>query len=275
MKAGVYQFAPCFGDIQANVRRIREQVEILDADLVVLPELCTTGYQFLSEEEVLSLSEPVPEGPSVRAFLEMSRRTNTVIVAGMAEREGDAVYNTAVVTGPDGFIGKYRKVHLFREEKRWFRPGGEFPVFTWQDIRIGVMICFDWLFPEAARSLALQGADILCHPANLVLPYCQRAMITRSLENRVFALTANRVGREERKAGWPLLFTGESQIVAPDGEILFRMGREQEGGLAADLDIPAARDKHITPLNAIWEDRSPDAYLLANPPADSGEGGDA
>jgi len=97
-------------------------------------------------------------------------------------------------------LGTYRKIHLFYKEKLYFAPGENPPkVFNVNGVNIGVMICFDWIFPETARTLSLQGAELIAHPANLVLPYCQNAMITRSIENRVFTATANRVGSELRE----------------------------------------------------------------------------
>ena len=125
---------------------------------------------------------------------------------------------------------------------------------------IGLLICFDWIFPEAARTLALAGATLLCHPSNLVLPHCPDAMITRCLENRVFAVTANRVG-EERRGVTPLRFIGLSQVVSPRGERLARCGAVDEGAATAVID-PGAFDKRLTPRNDLWEDRRPDIYRL-------------
>jgi predicted amidohydrolase len=118
-------------------------------------------------------------------------------VAGLAERRGDRLYNAAVYLGPEGVRAVYRKVYLFDREQESFDPGDEpFRVHRLGQARLGILVCFDWMFPEAARSLALQGADILVHPANLVLPHGPSAMLTRALENGVFTATANRVGLE-------------------------------------------------------------------------------
>ena len=230
MKIGVYQFAPEFGQKEKNLQKIEDVLDDARADLVVLPELCTTGYQFVSREEVDGFSEPVPEGPTVNRLSKICKQKKMFLVAGLAELSKKTVYNTAVLLGPDGFMGSYRKVHLFFEEKQWFQPGDQgFPVYDIGQARIGLMICFDWIFPEAARCLALQGADMICHPVNLVLPYCQEAMITRSIENGVFTVTANRIGTEERGGKDPLTFTGASQITGPRGELLFRLDTDREG----------------------------------------------
>jgi predicted amidohydrolase len=263
MKVGIYQFAPEFGEKEKNFLRIEETLGKSDADLVVLPELCTTGYQFVSREEIDALCEPVPDGPSVERFIRICTKKNMFLVAGIAEKSEWMVYNTAVLVGPGGFIGSYRKVHLFYEERQWFQKGNlSFPVFDIGKVKIGLMICFDWIFPEAARSLALQGADILCHPVNLVLPYCQEAMVTRSIENGVFTITANRVGSEARGGKEKLAFTGGSQVVGPRGQLLFRLGTKNEAFREIEIDPIMARDKQITQFNHILNDRIPDQYRL-------------
>ena len=170
-----------------------------DADLIVLPELCASGYQFVSQQEVMTLSESVPNGPTTQRLIDLAKRRRMTIVAGLPERAGAACYNSAVVVGPSGFIGCYRKTHLFFEETLFFTPGDTgFQVWDIGPAKIGVMICFDWYYPEAARTLALKGAEIICHPSNLILPNCPDSMPVRCLENRVFAITCNRTGSEVR-----------------------------------------------------------------------------
>lgn len=263
MKVGFLQFAPEFGNKAANLERIRRWVlEGPSLDVLVLPELATTGYLFLSPEEVAQEAEPIPEGPSSQLFLDLARQRDLALVVGLAERADHRVYNSAAAYLPDGTTVVYRKVHLFWNEKNLFTPGDlGFPVWTFRNARFGLMICFDWYFPEAARSLALQGAEILLHPANLVLPWGQTGMQYRALENRVFTVTANRTG-EERRGGQHLKYTGGSQIVAPNGDVLLRVGRETEGIFFVDLDPTAARDKQITPRNHPLEDLRPDQYRL-------------
>lgn len=261
MIAGLLQFAPAFGDIKGNVAKVLRILSEKQADLVVLPELFNTGYQFISKDEAIGLSEEVPSGFTTGSLIELSRAKDLHIVAGIAERDGDSVYNSAVLTGPDGYIGVYRKTHLFFEEKLWFSPGDTgFKVWETPIGRIGVMICFDWFFPESARTLALRGADIIAHPANLVLPYCPDAMPTRCLENRVYAATANRTGQEERGGKERLEFIGTSEIVSPAGEVLYRAERDSEEFGAAEIDIAAARDKNLNPLNNLFEDRRKEYY---------------
>ena len=167
------------------------------------------------------MSERVPDGPTTQACIELARQHRMHLVVGLPEQAGGQCYNSAIVVGPSGFLGSYRKTHLFCEETLFFSPGDSgFRVWDIGQARIGVMICFDWYYPESARTLALQGAEILCHPSNLVLPHCPDAMVTRSLENRVFSITANRIGQEARGGKPPLTFIGKSEVVSPTGRIL-------------------------------------------------------
>lgn len=261
MKAGFYQFNPVFGEKEGNLRRVLSAVRDADTALVVLPEFFATGYQFVSREEVAGLSEEIPGGSTTQALSAVSREKRIHIVAGLPEKTGERFYNSAVLTGPDGFIGVYRKTHLFFEEKLFFSPGDTgFQVWDTALGRIGIMICFDWYFPESMRTLALMGADLVAHPSNLVLPHCPNSMPVRCRENRVYAVTANRIGVEARTEEPPLRFIGQSQITAPDGSILVRALEDEEALLALDIDLAPARDKTVTSLNNLFGDRRPEMY---------------
>ena len=144
---------------------------------------------------------------------------------------------------------------------RFFTPGDS-GLHVWDigKARIGVMICFDWYYPEVARTLVLQGADILCHPSNLVLPNCPDAMITRSLENCVFSLTANRVGQEARGGKLSLTYIGKSELVSPKGNILSRASIDKEELVVLEIDVNEARDKLINSYNDLLKDRRPHLY---------------
>lgn len=260
MRAGFIQFMPVLGDIDQNIQRISELVEATDADLLVLPELCNTGYHFVSRQEAEALAEEIPSGKTTEALCGLARTRGTYIVAGLIEKSGNRCYNASVLVGPDGYIATYRKLHLFFEETLWFDPGDREPAV--HDIgicRVGLMICFDWIFPETMRILALKGADVICHSANLVLPYCQEAMVTRCLENRVFAVTANRIGKETRGEK-SLHFTGKSQITAPDGKILHRAEEAMAECHVVEIDPALARNKAISPYNDAFGDRRTELY---------------
>ena len=221
MRIGYFQFDPVFGEVVRNLDLVTARLEQVEADLIVLPELFATGYQFISQDEVARLAEPVPDGATTKRLVEIARRREVAIVAGLPERAGSQYFNSAVVVGPKGFIGCYRKTHLFFEETIFFTPGDSgFQVWDIGVAKVGVMICFDWFYPEAARTLALQGADIIAHPSNLVLPHCPDSMVTRCLENRIFSVTANRIGSEARGGKDRLTFIGMSEVVSPRGHIV-------------------------------------------------------
>jgi predicted amidohydrolase len=261
MLVGFYQFAPDFGEVSHNLDKVVDTLDRTEADLIVLPELFASGYQFVSQQEVTALSEPVPDGPTTQRLIDLAKRRRMVIVAGLPERAGAACYNSAVVVGPSGFIGCYRKTHLFFEETRFFTPGDTgFHVWDVGMAKIGVMICFDWYYPEAARTLALKGAEIICHPSNLVLPNCPDSMPVRCLENRVFAVTCNRTGSEARGGKDRLTYIGNSEVVAPRGTILHRAPRDQEELYIVEITPADARNKALTPYNDLLRDRRESLY---------------
>lgn len=260
MKIGFVQLSPVLGDRAATLReldRMREEFRL--ADLVVLPELCNSGYNFTSIEQARSTAEDARNGVFAQYLSLLSKRHNQYIVAGINERDEQdgRLYNTAVLVGPEGHIGKYRKLHLFMKEKDYFQPGNlGLPVFDLGVCKVGMLICFDWIFPETWRVLALRGADIICHPANLVLPgLAQRGVPVHAVMNRIFVVTANRVGQEG-----DLVFTGQSIIAAPQGDVVAEASGVDPQVCITDVDIDLARDKMITPCNHVLNDRRPSEY---------------
>lgn len=263
MRVGYFQFNPLFGEVKRNLDVVATRLGQVQCDLMVLPELFASGYQFLSKAEVDDLAEAVPEGQTTQRLLEVARERAMHLVGGLPERHGGRCYNSAVVVGPEGFLGVYRKAHLFFQETLYFSPGDTgFRVWDIGWARIGVMVCFDWLYPEAARTLALKGAEIVCHPSNLVLPHCPDAMVTRCLENRVFGITANRIGFEARGGQDRLTYIGKSQIVSPRGRVLHRAPADQEDMRVLEIDPAEARDKSLNPHNELLRDRRKDLYEL-------------
>lgn len=228
----------------------RERVEIL-----VLPELANSGYALADKDEGFSAAESVPDGPLCRRLAEWSR-PGRMVVCGLCTRRGDQLFNTAAAFGSGNFLGQYHKAHLFMKEQQLFSPGEEEPpVYLFQDTKVGVMICYDWAFPEMARVLALKGAQLIAHPSNLVLPYGQQAMVVRSIENGIFTATANRMGLERG-----IEFSGHSQITSPKGEVLALANGEFQGVIAAEVDLCMAENKMITPYNHLFKDRKPQLY---------------
>ncbi len=264
MRAGYAQMRPQLLEAKANLERMLQTVrDNPEADLLVFPELAVTGYAFTDRDEAATVAEPVPDGPSVKALEEVARECGTAIVSGFCEQDGDTLYNTAVVIGREGYVGKYRKCHLFWDEFDIFGVGDRFDVFDLDmgdagTVRLGVVICFDWTFPEAWRTLALKGAQLVCCPSNLVLPgLAQSAIPIHSLINRYYSILANRTGDEK-----DLHFTGMSLVSGTKGEILVKASADGDEVGLADIDPKLAMDKMATPRNHVLEDRRPDIYFV-------------
>jgi predicted amidohydrolase len=261
---------PEIGAVEANVThslRLLEKAAAMGAQLVVLPELCNTGYVFQSRAEALGLAEPIPDGPTVSAWLEAARRLGLYIVAGIAERAGDILYNSAVVIGPQGLIGTFRKNHLWNQENLFFTAGDSgCPVFDTPLGRIAVAICYDIWFPEVFRMAALQGADILCVPTNWVpmadQPDDAPAManiltMAGAHSNALFVAAADRVGTER---GQP--FIGRSLIVDHTGwPLAGPASADAEEIILAEVNLQDPRRKApVNAFNHVLSDRRTDLY---------------
>lgn len=249
----VVQTNPSFGEVQKNVEEAIKLMESNPADLYVLPELFNTGYNFSTTTELKQLAESI-EGMTFTVVQAFARQRQCYIVYGFAECDNGSFYNSSALVGPDGLIGVYRKIHLYYRENIFFKRGNlGLPVFNTPIGKIGMMICFDWLFPEVTRTLMLKGAQLIAHPSNLVLPYCPDAMVTRCLENRVFTATANRIGSEDR-GGFKFTFIGKSEIVSPKGEILTRLSDNMLGIEAVSVNLNDALNKRLNEYNDINEE---------------------
>lgn len=260
MLVGFLQYQVRFGEFEANCARIESLLGGERFDLLVLPELCLSGYFMPSREDALKLSTESDAGETFDFFRKLASRHDGAVVFGFPERDGERVFNSAAAVLPDGSSHLYRKVHLFNLEKSWFDPGDlGFSVFEFRGARIGMMICFDWIFPEACRTLALKGADIVCHPSNLVMRYCQDAMITRSLENSIFSITCNRIGTDS-VGDQSFTFTGSSQITDNRGRVLAKAHADTEEVRFIEIDPQQARNKLITQYNDLLADRRPESY---------------
>jgi predicted amidohydrolase len=264
------QMEPKVGDVAGNVARSLELIDeaaARGADLVVLPELANSGYVFASRAEAFDLAEEVPDGPTTAAWAERARAHGLHIVAGICERDGANLYNSAVVIAPEGPIGTFRKVHLWNEENLWFEPGDlGFPVFHTAIGRIGVGICYDGWFPETYRLAALQGADIVCVPTNWV-PIPGQApgreamanilAMAAAHSNSLVIACADRIGTER---GQP--FEGQSLIVAHTGwPIAGPASRDAEEIVFARVDLGLGRRaRNWNAFNQVLRDRRIDIY---------------
>ncbi len=252
MRCSVLQFTPVFRDVDANTEAIVALIASTHSDLIVLPELATSGYFFLSRDEAAQNAEPV-DGEHVQAIVNAAHEHGRVVVCGFAERDGDALYNSAVIAAPDMPTRVYRKTHLFYKERFCFDEGdsGFFVVnVPHLDLNLGTMICYDWRFPEAARTLALRGADVIAAPSNLVTELWPRVMPTRAIENKVYLAVANREGSEEN-GGEVVSFNGRSMIYGYNGD---ELGRD------AEIDPKQTRTKSFNSINDIFTDRRPEFY---------------
>lgn len=262
IRVGFLQFNIKLFHEKHNLEKINIMLKGCKADVIVLPELATSGYLFANKEEMKPLSAPAKSGIIADFFRNIAAKENFAIVVGFLEKENDNFYNSQMLVFPNGRIEIYRKIHLFLDEKRLYKVGDTgFNVFEFRGAKLGLMICFDWIFPESARTLALRGAEIICHSANLVLSFCQKAMITRSIENRVFTITANRIGTEKNKAQ-EFTFTGMSQITNPNGEILAQATEDEEILRIVEINPEEARNKFVTEKNHLFKDRRRKFYEI-------------
>lgn len=257
------QFAPIFGDKAANISKINNFIDHLQSDIIVFPELCTSGYFFQSQEEAIASAEPFL-GETITALQHKATERNQIYVVGFAELGDDGnAYNSAALIMPNAKLTTaYRKTHLFYKESKCFAMGntGFFVVEDKErDVKIGIMICYDWRFPEAARTLALAGADLIVCPSNLVTDVWHIAMPARALENKVYLAVANRTGTEiggEEE----LVFKGESAIWGYNGKIMAKSGVDEESVLTVTIDPAQTRNKSFNAFNNIFTDRRPEMY---------------
>ena len=253
-------------NVSKSIERIRAAAEG-GARLVVLPELCNSGYNFNDADEARALAEPVPNGPTSQVWMDLARDLDLHIVAGINEIEGDALYNSSVVIGPSGHLATYRKVHLWYKENLFFKPGNlGFPVVETPVGNIGTFICYDTWFPESYRLCAVQGADIVCLPTNWVPINGQdpnrEAManilcMASAHSNGVFVAAADRVGEER---GQP--FIGQSLIVNYTGwPIGGPASSDGEEIIYGDCNLDEARRNRVwNEHNRVLHDRRNDVY---------------
>ena len=270
LRVATIQMEPRVGQKETNVARslaLMAEAAKGGAQLVVLPELCNSGYVFETRGEAFELAEEIPTGASSRAWMDAAKKYNLYVVAGIAEREGETLFNSAVVLGPKGYIGTYRKNHLWGAENLFFEPGNlGVPVFRIGAGRIACAICYDIWFPEIFRLAALQGADLLCVPTNWVpMPSQPKdSMVMANIlamagahSNSMFVAAADRVGVER---GQP--FLGNSVIVSHSGWLLAGpASADGEEILFANMNLSDARRKRsLNEFNQVLRDRRTDFY---------------
>ncbi|MDP2859280.1 MAG: nitrilase-related carbon-nitrogen hydrolase [Bacillota bacterium] len=258
VKVAVAQFDASLGRVDENMLVIRSLVTEAasrGARLVVLPEMATTGYLFRDRAEALPCAEPVP-GPCTERLASLCRERSIYIVAGLLEVDASSgfLYNTAVLAGPDGYVGKYRKTHPFFADTRWAVDGDMgFPVYNLPFGRVGIMVCMDVSYFEVARMLSVAGAQIIAFPLNSRQPAPAEQWSVRAVENSVYLLAANRTGFERGTR-----FSGGSAVLAPDGKVLVSLG-DEAGVVISELDTSLCGRDHLG-YGAPVPSRRPEAY---------------
>jgi predicted amidohydrolase len=255
----VIQFQPALAEPEENIRRLEPLFDrVRGSRLVVLPELSNSGYNFKEYKEAFHYAEVIGKKGDFQDFLiAQAKAKNIYIVSGINEKEGDKLFNTAILVGSEGIIGKYRKVHLFMNEKDIFQRGNAgFPVFDLGGFKIGMMICFDYLFPEPWRLMAQKGADLICHPANLLTMNAHRCLPGLSLMNRIFIATSNRIGTEG-----DITFSGLSVFTDPTGIITRMASPDMTEIITTEIDTDLSGNKMITARNHVFNDRLPEMYI--------------
>jgi N-carbamoylputrescine amidase len=284
VKIATAQYAPQVGDLDANLAAAvswAERAAQQGVDLLVLPELASSGYVFESREEAERTSQAAADADVVHALQGVCAVSGMHCVVGLNERDGAVRHNSAVLVGPPGALATYRKIHLFNDERSWFEPGGELPVVDLPFGRVGMIICFDLWFPEALRAVALAGAEIVAVPTNWVASfrrtvydaagYCQGDIVAMagSAQNGVVMACADRVGVER-----DVRFLGCSVIVGADGwPVAGPAGPDEETLLVATVDlesVEAARQR--TPRNHLIGDRRPASYNAVASPSSQPSG---
>ena len=250
-----------WGSILSAVRKAVDN----QANLIVFPECSLTGYMFSSRKEALPFAETVP-GPSTERLVSLCQEFKVYVVFGLLEKEGDRLFNTAVLVGPEGHIAGYRKNHLpFLGVDRFVDRGDKpFQVHQTPIGNIGLFICYDIIFPESSRVMTLLGADILALPTNFPQVRAEKLstylVSARAIENRVHVVSSDRIGTERG-----CVFAGLSKIVDASGNILSLASPDKEEIIYGEVSLESARQKHITVIPGEYEvdyikDRRPELY---------------
>jgi predicted amidohydrolase len=273
MKIAGVQMDITLGQIDSNVEKMitfLKETTAAGAQLTIFPECAATGYCFESLEEAREYAQPIP-GPVTEQMSRACADLNCFAIFGMLEANGIGIFNAAVLTGPDGVVGSYRKIHLPFLGADMFATFGDrpFEVHAAGDLNVGMNICYDSAFPEASRVLAIQGADLIALPTNWppgAECISENAINTRAMENSVYYAAVNRVGTERG-----FTFIGRSRICAPNGTTLATGSGSEEEILYAEIDPEKARNKRVVRVpgkHAIdrMADRRPEMYAPLTEP---------
>ncbi len=257
LKLAQIQFAPQLGGLQNNLNKVERLIgEAESADFIILPELANSGYNFSERKHAMALASTVERSDFVEMLREKSRMQNQYIVSGFHEKEGRELFNTSLFISPNGEIGKYRKIHLFMNEKQIFSKGNlGLPIFQTDDFTMGMLICFDYLFPEIWRIMALKEVEFIAHPSNLVTDKAFKVVPAQAAVNRFFIFTTNRIGTER-----DISFSGKTFAVNPEGDVISEASPDKEEILFTTFKPSLSHNKMITEKNHVLYDRFPNEY---------------
>ena len=264
MFISVIQFCPIRNNKEQNIQQMLKECVDDSSDLILFPELSTSGYYYSTKSDIMAVADSF-ESETIFRFQELSTRLRKVIIFGFPEIDGDLIYNSAAIMVPDSKQSRvYRKSHLFYKERNIFEPGNtgffvtELPDL---DLKLGTMICYDWRFPEASRSLALLGADLIVCPSNLVTNIWRNVMPARAIENKVYLAVANRTGSEDAE-GEELMFNGDSAVWSYNGNIMASADGQVNTKIQIEIHPESTRDKSFNMYNDIFKDRRPELYKI-------------
>ncbi len=254
MNVAIGQMDIELGNKKRNIEKAEELVHRaakMNAGIICLPEMFTTGF---AKGNMARLAEPAP-GETTKKLQELAAENKMFISGSILEKENSNIYNTAIFVTPEGLVGKHRKVHLFLEEADHVKGGNGYSVFDTDAGRIGLLTCYDAIFPEASRLLSLQGAQIILLPSNWMNPFMGQwrlATSARALDNQVWLVAANRIGSDENYT-----YFGNSRIVNPYGTPVVECGESEEVAVA---EIDLGKSSEFKKIVDFLKDRKPKTY---------------
>lgn len=260
MKIGFLQYNVKQYDPSGNLSFIEAKVNDLKFDLLVLPELFTTGYAFDSKEDIFPFGENLAESPTVKFLIELMQNCDGYITGSIPELDNGKLYNTSILVGKEGLVASYRKIHITDYEKRAYSAGNSFVVQKCNKVPVGLTICFDCWFAPLSSRLKLDGAEIICHSACFGGDITPKIIPIRALENQCFYISCNRIG-SELFGDSPESYCGRSQIVNPSGEVIFSAD-DKECLAILDIDISDTKKTKLGSLISKDIEREHSKYAI-------------
>lgn len=262
MRVAIGQMGIKLGEKTVNIEKVKKLIHRAveeKADLICLPELFSTGFP---KENIAKLAEPIP-GETTEKMGVLALDNDILVAGSIFEKDGGTIFNTAVLAAPEGLIGTYRKVHPFIEESRHITCGRDYYVFDTRIGKIGLLVCYDAAFPEAARLLSLQGAQIILLPSNWMNPFLDQwrlATSARALDNQVWLVATNRIGSDETNT-----YFGRSRIVSPYGDTVVECGEDEDVRV---VEVDLGKSIEFRGIVNFLRDRKPLTYqaiAMCNP----------